>query len=96
MAVPLVAGSVVLGIGYVISKIIVAFGIGIVTYTALTTGIDAVEAILVANTGAFVADSLQIINLAGVLEGMSIILAALTTRASIVFVSKLAFGMTPA
>lgn len=90
----LLAASVTLGIGVVIARIITAFGIGIVTYTALTTGIDAVEAILIANTGLFVADALQVINLAGILEGMSIILAALLTRASIVFVSKLAFGLT--
>lgn len=96
MPVPVVAGSIVLGIGWVISKILVAFGVGIVTYTALTTGIDAVEAILIANTGSFAADALQVINLGGVLEGMSILLAALTTRASIVLVSKLAFGLTPA
>lgn len=92
----LLAASAAIGIGLVVAKVITAFGVGLVTYTALNNGIDTLETLLLAQTGNFAGDALQIINLAGVLEGMSIVLAALVTRASIIFVTRLAAGLSPA
>lgn len=90
----ILAASVALGTTITVILVITSFGIGIVTFTAVTAAIDAFEVAVTSGVGGLPTDLLQLITLFGFGEAIGIILGAIATRVSIVFVSKLAVGLS--
>lgn len=76
-------------IGPLAKKVLIALGIGTVTYTGLQAAFDAVQTQVIANYGQLNGAALSIADLAGVGQAIGIILGALAARVSIAVVSKL-------
>lgn len=63
-----------------VKKVLVALGIGVVTYAALTPLFNALQSAIIANFGAMGHTTLQLLALGGITESVGIILAAFSAR----------------
>lgn len=74
-------------------KIIAAFGIGIITFTSVSTAFDLLLTQIQTNYGGLPADMLAIFGLYSVHDALGIILGAMVVRASLLFLAKI--GIIP-
>lgn len=77
-------------VGPLAKKILLALGIGTVTYTGLQAAFDAASAQVAANYGAMTGGTLAIVDLAGGGQAIGIILGALTARIGMIVLSRFA------
>lgn len=74
-------------------KIIAAFGIGIITYTAVSESFDLLVTSIQNNYAGLPADMLQVFGLFSIHDAAGIVLGALVVRASLLFLAKI--GVLP-
>jgi hypothetical protein len=79
--------------GYIVSKILLSLGIGIISYSAVTALIGQLVTLAQSHYGTFPAFALQIANLAGFGQAFGIIAGAVLFRASFIFINKI--GLLP-
>lgn len=79
--------------GYIVIKILLSLGIGVISYAAITALIAQLLASAQSLYGGFPAFALQIANLAGFGQAFGIIAGALLFRASFIFINKI--GLLP-
>jgi cell division protein FtsX len=89
MALPLLGAFLSTAIGPLVKKALVALGLGTITYAGLDVAFNAAKAEVVNNFGATAADSLSLINLAGVGQAIGIVLGALSARVGMAVLSRI-------
>lgn len=72
-----------------VAEVMLALGIGFVTYTGFSAGLTVVKGLIESNMSSLPADMYNIVLLSGVLQGMGIILSAITARVAITNFSKI-------
>jgi len=87
MALPL-AGFLIGLVTPIARKVLVALGIGLVTYVGYSQLIDQVKSHIITQMSGLPAKTMQIITLYGLPESLAIILGAFTTAASISALKK--------
>lgn len=75
-------------VGPLAKKVLTALGIGLVSYAAVSTALNAALAAARAAWSGFGGDALAIVQLAGVGEAASILAGALTARVSLMVLKK--------
>ncbi|MEQ1742407.1 MAG: DUF2523 domain-containing protein [Candidatus Nitrotoga sp.] len=75
-------------VGPLAKKILLALGIGTITYTGLQAAFDAASAQVVANYGSMSGGSLAIADLAGVGQSIGIVLGALSARLAMIVLAR--------
>lgn len=89
MALPLLGAFLSTAIGALAKKALVALGLGTLTYVGLDVAFNAAKAQVISSFGATSADSLALINLAGVGQAIGIILGALSARVGLAALSRI-------
>lgn len=85
-----ILATLLIGItGTVVSRVLTALGIGLISYAVFNTMAQSITSSVVSNYNGMAGDVLAIVNLAGGGEGLSVIASAFVTRASLMAVSKL-------
>jgi hypothetical protein len=79
--------------GYIVAKILISLGIGVISYAAVTALISQLLTLAQTHYGSFPAFALQIANLAGFGQAFGIIAGSLLFRVSFVFANKI--GLLP-
>lgn len=75
--------------GSLAARVLLSLGFGFVTYTALTTIASSIVSSVTSSYNGMASTTLNILNLAGVGQGIGIILAAITTKAALTAIKKL-------
>jgi len=73
----------------VVGRVLFALGFGFITYTAYGAAIDTLKTLLTSNLSAVGADMLAFITMAGFIEGLGYVFAALTVRVALVSIARL-------
>lgn len=89
MALPLLGAFLSASVGALARKVLVALGLGTITYTGLQAAFNAVQAQIISNYGAMTGASMQLADLAGVGQSIGIILGAMTARVGMAALSKI-------
>jgi len=71
------------------AKLLLAFGVGAVTFYGYVEVMDTLEASVVDMWGGLPADLLAYLSIAGIADGLGIILTAVSIRSAIIFAPKL-------
>lgn len=71
-----------------VRRVLIALGVGIVTYTGYSAVIDSIKAHIVSEMSGLTGNALQIITLYGLPDAIGIILGAFTTAASLSVAKK--------
>lgn len=81
-------------IGPIAKRVLIALGIGTLTYVGLDAAFDAAKAAVISNYGQMSADVLNVVSLAGFGQAFGIILGAIAGRLAMIAVSKFAKAST--
>lgn len=73
----------------VIIKIITAFGLGIITFTALVASFNSVRDMVISNYASLPAATIQLLSLASVDTALGLVLGALVVKVSYLGLSKI-------
>lgn len=73
----------------VVKRVMIALGLGTITYTGLDVAFGAVKASVIGSYGQMAADSAQIAAIAGVPQAIGIILGALGARLGLLVLSRI-------
>lgn len=74
----------------VTARVLTSLGIGFVSYAAITSLLSTITSNVTSNYNAMSSSVLQLVNLAGFGQAFGIIIAALTARASLIAIKRLA------
>jgi hypothetical protein len=75
-------------VGPLAKKILLALGIGTITYTGLQEAFDAASDQIIANYGAMSGGTLALVDLAGVGQAIGIILGAIAARVAMIALAR--------
>jgi len=75
-------------VGPLAKKILLALGIGTLTYTGLQAAFNAAQTQIINNYGLMAGGTLSIVDLAGVGQAIGILLGAMTARVGMIVVAK--------
>lgn len=89
MALPLLGAFLTASVVPLVKKVLLALGLGTITYAGLQTAFDAAQGQVISHYGAMSGGTLQLVNLAGVGQAIGIILGALAARVGIAALSKI-------
>lgn len=89
MALP-VAGFLMSMVGPIVKRVLLALGVGVISYAAVMTAFNAAKDQLLSTYGSISADIVWFVDLVGAFDSMSIILGAMAAR--LVLQSAAKFG----
>lgn len=70
-----------------VKKVLVAIGIGVISYTGIQFAFNQARDLVVSNYGMMASETAQLVNLAGVGQAIGIILGALAARVALIALS---------
>lgn len=88
-AIPLIGAFLARAAGPIAKRVLVAIGIGTITYQGLDTAFEAAKQAVISNYGQMSGNVADLVNLAGVGQAIGIILGALAARVGLVAMSHL-------
>jgi len=89
MALPLLGAFLSASIGALAKKVLIALGLGTITYAGLQAAFNAAQAQVISNYGQMPAAAMQLADLAGVGQTIGILLGAMSARVGLAVLSKI-------
>jgi len=78
--------------GSLIARLVIALGIGVVTYIGVSAGMDTLQAMVVSELGGLPAHLIQALGLLRFDDAITLVFSAIAARVALASVGKLAFG----
>jgi len=75
--------------GAIAKRVLIALGIGTITYTGVDVAFNAMKDLVISNYSGFIGAGAQIASLAGIHEAIGILLAALAARVGLLVLSHI-------
>ena len=91
MAAPLLLPVLLLVVVPMVKKILITFGVGIITYVGVTAALNAVSASIGSNLASMSGFSYVMISKSGFVEGVGILVGAISARSALILVKRWGF-----